>query len=433
MAGLSCAHELASMADVVVLERESWLGGRMHSERLAPDGPWGNFGAQMITADRVNVVRLARAVGCSLTTVKWAHVLDRARLTFQGMHVGTGDQEVLRQTIERLEDEQSRRRDPALSELDDRSFADWLGDLPATVRDFWEEWSQGLANARTEEISLYAAMCLWGDQRVSPWRDAKLARHDLGDCVVDGGTGELGRLLGESLRDRCVTTFEVLECRPGAAGYVINGTQGGVERDFEATNVVCALPAPEALEVLPWLPEWKRAALASVSYGRFLVTPIWVGPAGQCSEFVTAEAHRDGVTYALPAFPLRTSADPDEHGACYQSWVNDGDAQEIWEDSDESIRSGVRAAFLRRFPEYAERIVGIGVKRWRFGLPKFAPGRVKTAPLLVAPVDALHFCGDYLGIANLEQASLSGRDAARAVLGVSPVESIIGYAGASPL
>jgi len=192
MAGLSCAHELAPAADVVVLERETSPGGRMHSERLVPGGPWGNFGSQMITADRVNVVRLARAVGCPLTSVKWAHVLDRARLTFQGMHVRAADQEVLTRTIERLEDEQRHRRDPTLPEIDDRSFADWLGDVPETVRQFWEEWSQGLANATPEEISLYAAMCLWGDQRVSPWHDAEVARHDLGDCVVEGRASSAG-------------------------------------------------------------------------------------------------------------------------------------------------------------------------------------------------------------------------------------------------
>ena len=425
MAGLAAAHALrrAGVDRVVVLEQAAVAGGRMLSERLVPDGPWGNYGSQMITAERVNVVRLARSVGCNLLPVKWAHVLERARLTFQGMRVDQGEQQVLRDTIARLESEQARPRDPALPEIDDRCFADWLGEVPATVREFWEDWSQGLANASISEISLYAALCLWGEQRVSPWSSTAVAHHDLGDCVVGGGTGELGRLLGEALGEGLVTSAEVLECAPGEGGYRIRlGCAGGEHdsrqvREVLAGAVICALPAPVAVQVNRWLPPGKAEALSAVRYGRFLVTPIWVAPASERHRWPHAESYREGQTYALPAFPLRTPDDPELHGACYQSWLNDRDAGAVWQDGDESIRCGVRAAFLRRFPEYEERIVHIGIKRWPHGLPKLSPGRLKGSAQLVAAVEGMHFCGDYSGIANLEEASRSGERAAGEVTG----------------
>lgn len=414
MSGLAAADTLRDH-DVIVIEKEPSVGGRMHSERLDGRGPWGNYGAQMITAERVTVVRLARQAGCVLIPVKWAHVLERARLTFQGMRVEQAAQDELRQTIARLEAEQAVPRDPKLPELDEQSFGHWLGEVHDSVREFWEDWSQGLADASIDAISLYAALCLWGDQRVSPWTGDHVPFHDLGDCIVEGGTGEIGRALGEHLPGVFLTGTEVLECVPDQGGYLIRAHDGDGSVEIHANQVVSALPAPVVLAIGTWLPEWKRSVLASVRYGRFLVTPIWVSPANERCTWQSAEGYRAGQIYTPPAFPLRTPGDVDTEGACYQSWVNDRDAGGIWDDSDDSIRTGVRAAFLKRFPEYEDRIQMIGVKRWQYGLPTMSPGRMGVMDQLIAPVDGMHFCGDYTGVANLEGAAVSGIRAAQGV------------------
>ena len=85
--------------------------------------------------------------------------------------------------------------------------------------------------------------------------------------------------------------------------------------------------APTVLKLAGLLPQGKRDALAAVTYGRFLVTPIWVTPANRRSSWQPSEDYRPDQTYALPAFPLRTPSDPEQAGACYQSWVNDRDAR----------------------------------------------------------------------------------------------------------
>jgi protoporphyrinogen/coproporphyrinogen III oxidase len=415
IAGLAAAYTLRD-EDVVVLEREPSVGGRTYSEQV--DGLWGNYGAQMITSERVTVVSLASDVGCELLSVQWAHVLERARLAFQGMRVGGDAAAQLQEVIRRLEAEQADPRPLTDPSIDATSFGAWLGNVDPSVRAFWEDWSQGLANASVDEISLYAALSLWGDQRVSPWRSAsaEIPRHAYGDCVVAGGTGELGRALGAALGDRVLTNTKVTELRPRRGGYTILARRDGAETELHARRVICALPAPLVLDIAGWLPAAKRDALGSVSYGRFIVTPIWVSRDGEPPRWRAAEPHRPEQTYALRAFPLRTPGDPDRDGACYQSWVNDHAARAIWDDSDESIRSGVASAFLRRFPAYEDRIARIGVKRWHYGLPKLSPGRMQAMSEITAPIGDVHFCGDYTGIANLEGAATSGIRAARAIL-----------------
>ncbi len=415
MAGLTAAYMLRDR-DVVVLEEAPAVGGRMYSEQDDVTGLWGNYGAQMITGDRVKVVQLANEVGCRLIPVRWAHVLERARVAFQGMRVDGEAADQLQETIRRLEAEQARPRPLTDPSIDQTSFGAWLGDVRPAVREFWEDWSQGLANAAVDEISLYAALCLWGDQRVSPWASAEVPRHELGDCVVEGGTGQLGLAIGAALGDRLMTGTTVTEVAGENGGYAVTCRRDGQELSIRAERVVVALPAPAVLQVAGMLPQAKRDALAAVTYGRFLVTPIWVTPAGRKSSWQPSEDYRPDQTYALPAFPLRTPPDPEEAGACYQSWVNDRDAGAIWNDSDESIRAGVRAAFLKRFPDFADRVAHIGIKRWECGLPKLAPGRMTAMDELMAPVGGIHFCGDYTEVANLEGSAASGMRVAQEIL-----------------
>jgi len=414
MSGLAAAYSLRD-ADLLVVDEAPWIGGRMLSARLQPNGPWGNLGAQMITPERVTVVGLAEATGCELLSVKWAHVLERTRLAFEGLGLNDKAQAQLQASIARLEAEQANPRDPTSPDLDGVSLAEWLGDVDEGVAAFWESWSQGLANASIIEISLYAALCLWGTQRLTAWSTDEVPTHGRGDCIVMGGTGELGLALGKALDDRVLTRMRVQSVRPEGGGYaaVLRGPDG--EAEIKAKSIVCSLPAPCALEVMDWLPDWKKTALASIKYGHFIVTPIWVSRDGAHSSWTPTAYSRPAQTYALPAFPLRTPGEVDEVGACYQSWVNDRHARQIWSDDDESIQVGVRKAFLRRFPEYVDRIEAIGVQRWRYGLPKFAPGRMQALEQLQASVDNVHFCGDYMQVPNLEGAALTGQRAAAEV------------------
>lgn len=65
--------------------------------------------------------------------------------------------------------------------------------------------------------------------------------------------------------------------------------------------------------------------------------------------------------YASPrrAAPAQAAADP----PFFTSIATDADARRIWDDDDESIKSGVTHVFTTLYPQLAARILHVGVKR----------------------------------------------------------------------
>src|SRR5579859_1665992 len=122
LAGLAAAQRLRQF-DLEVIDAAGWIGGRTRSVKL-PDGPWINFGAQYITEDRPNVVELADSLGIEL--VKSEMFEDYYRLLLPTDPVARKEAEA---GIRRIEEEQSKPRPLTLPELDEQSFADWLGPM----------------------------------------------------------------------------------------------------------------------------------------------------------------------------------------------------------------------------------------------------------------------------------------------------------------
>jgi monoamine oxidase len=122
LAGLSAAYYLRDL-DLEVVDAADEVGGRTKSVWL-PNGPWINYGAQYITDDRPHVVALADAVGVELVPYKgfgdyWKQLLPSNPAELAEVEA----------TIQRIEAEQKNPRPAILPELDDQSFADWLGPL----------------------------------------------------------------------------------------------------------------------------------------------------------------------------------------------------------------------------------------------------------------------------------------------------------------
>jgi oxygen-dependent protoporphyrinogen oxidase len=409
LAGLGAAYALRDL-DVQVFESDDDVGGRTRSETVG-DGFWMNYGAQYITPDKTRIVELADELGVPLVTVTYPGSYKRSRQVLSPAHHAEVDG-----LISLLERAQAEGRADA-AELDRQTFAEWLGDLDEGVAMFWENWCYGLINGSMIETSTYGAMWLWGDQRTSPWTDDDVPRHQRGDCVVSGGTQRLAHALAGRLGGKIRLGHTVTGVQRVGDGYRITADHDGSAKEFLARKVVCALPAPVALNVIQDLPAWKSAALRRVRYGRYMATPVLVAPEGALASTLTIGPSRPGQTYNSNWFALRTPTDPDLQGAAFHAWLDDRLARQVWDDPDETLRSGVARAFLKRFPHYDGRITRIGLRRWRFGLPQYYRGRMADAEELAAPSGDIFFCGDYTSAANMEGALRSGELAARQILG----------------
>jgi predicted NAD/FAD-dependent oxidoreductase len=180
-------------------------------------------------------------------------------------------------------------------------------------------------------------------------------------------------------------------------------------------RVVCALPAPVAAAVLVGIPEWKRHALRSVPYGRFISTPIAVGPAEERRSLPRLARPRPGQVYNSNHFEFKTPTDFDREGGCFHSYVYDRHARVLWQDPDESIRAGALRAFINAHPQFLDRVGYVGLQRWKYGNPHYYPGRMKQLPALQASCDGIAFCGDYTDFSNMEGAVRSGRKVAESI------------------
>jgi monoamine oxidase len=409
IAGLTAALHLGDL-DVCVLEQDGHAGGRTYSRRFS-DQVWANFGAQYLLPDKAGMVRLAESVGAGLITVP--HVATHDLETIES---GQAVSVSLAETEERLAKEQANPRDPTLPELDDASFAEWLGDRPPGEMAAWEHWSQSSISGSIIHMSLYGALVLWGKHRSGAFDDDPVTYHDRGECVVAGGTGSIADAIAMRLGDRIRLGARVLGVfRAGGRNTVVFEQHGDV-RVIQARTVVSAVPSLVAADLFGELPEWKRALLRSVPYGRFLSTPIVVTPLGQAGQPRRPVPFRPGQSYNDNQFLHKTPGDIDEAGGCFHSYMYDANARVAWDDDDESVMAGAVNALLQARPDLAGRIDWVGVKRWRYGNPQYFPGRMKALPGLREPVGGIHFGGDYTDFSNTEGALRSGGRVAREVL-----------------
>lgn len=406
IAGLAAAARLGPNTEMEIFEEAHHIGGRTKSEALDAN-TWANFGAQYISNDKIKLVELSARAGVNLIRAPFgsagAAELGNAAIGAQ-----------VQRQIERVEAEQARPRPAEERELDDQTFLSWLGPCSDEATSFWNHWAGRMLCCSISEVSLYGVLWFWGEQRTSPWTVEPVERAALdGPCVVQGGTGELARGLARvSGAKVCLGTAVESVLKDGHGGYLIETQRAGRPLHVRARKVICALPASIAARVCRDMPDWKTDALRSVHYGRFLSTPIRVTSVDRPVDAWRATPFRPGQIYNGNDFRLRTPGDIDADGCVFHSYVYDKHARQIWKDPDESIKSGAVNALLQRFPEFGHRISWVGIQRWRYGLPHYSPGHMKRIPSLCAPVDGIHFCGDYCSPANMEGAARSGERAA---------------------
>ena len=409
LSGLTAAQKLRGL-DIEVLDAASWIGGRTRSVQL-PDGTWINYGAQYITEDRPAVVELADSLGVEL--VRSEMFEDYYKLLLPADPTARAEAEA---GMRRILEAQSRPRPLALPELDDQSFADWLGPMSEAAADYFERITLLMNCASTVDLSVVGGLWVWGDQRTSPWNTPDIPHHDRGELVVAGGTSMLAQALAREIGGRVSLRTTVESVEADGDGYLVRAAGPEGPRSIRARRVVCALPGPVAAGVVRDLPGWKLDALRAVHYGRWISTPIVVAPAGRDAGPYRLVASRPGVRYNADTFMARTPGDIDAAGGCFHSFMADAAAKVVWSDPDDSIASGAVRAFLAAMPQYTGRILRVDVHRWRYGHPQYVRGLMKHFPQLGVPVEGIAFAGDYTWQANMEGAVQSGQRAGDQVL-----------------
>jgi oxygen-dependent protoporphyrinogen oxidase len=414
IAGLAAAWRLRHR-DVLLLEGEDRLGGRMRSE---PCGEyWLNYGAHLFPAPGSVVDGMAR--DCGLETVPVAGgmmglavgstILDHGRVETYPLRLPLPVRDRIAFARAGLKVHRAvarhHRAGRSLAFEDDRTFEAFLGPLPPAVREIFS----CAAHRATAELDELSARCgiglfalVWGG------RGSLIARNLL------GGTGALPEALGRELGDRARTGCRVHAVRSDGSDLVVHFDGGEVR----ARQVIVAAQAPHAAPLVAPVAEQTAAALAQLTYGAFLTVAV------ETNE-VTAMPYDDVYAIATPgrvfdmftnqAHALRRDG-PRRPGGSLMLFSGGRAAAALAREPDEVVVERFLGDLHALYPQTRGVVAGATVHRWELGNVYARPGRRRLQARLEGPHGAhrnLHLAGDYFAeLGNLEAAARTGLAAA---------------------
>jgi oxygen-dependent protoporphyrinogen oxidase len=429
IAGLAAAWELRDR-DVVVLEAEPRIGGRLMSEPRDPY--WLNFGGHVVGGPETATGRLLQATGvdaAELPGVLGGLVLGgrllaggrvesyplRARLPVQdriGLIRAGGRLRIAVARYGRVSrlrpgESEAERRARVLAFRDDATFAEFLGQVRPAVDAVFRATIRRSSGEPEEVAAGYGIgyfQLVWD-------RSKGLTRN------IVGGSSRLPEAIAAALAGRVFTGHRVTAVSHVTDGVVVGFEEGGRERAIHARAAVVATPAPIARRVIGDLPAGVARALEGISYGPYVV-----------GAFLTDE------TAPMPYDDVYAAATPDmsfnmlfntanvlrrggarEPGGSLMVYSAATLARDLAGLADADVERRYLDDIHGLFPALRGHIREAVIRRWETGLPHPRPGRHLLQPALEQPLGAIHLAGDYLGTTYIETAIETGTAAAHRI------------------
>jgi oxygen-dependent protoporphyrinogen oxidase len=425
IAGLSAAWELRDR-DVLVLEADDRVGGRLMSE---PRGRyWLNFGGHVLAGEDSATGRLLAAAGVEARDVPGvltALAMNgrllaggrvetyplRLRLTWPerlallraGARVRLAVVEYGRVARRRAGETEADRRARVLAYRDDRTFADFLGPVPAEVDAIFRPTIQR-SSGEPEQVS--AGYGIGYFQLV--WdRKGGLSRNVL------GGSARLPEAIAAALGERVRTGARVE--RVVADGDSVTVHHGGDR--LRARHAVVATPAFAAGELLEGIPVETAEALGRVAYGPYVVGALLTdepGPMPYDGIYAVATP-KTSFNMLFNTANVTRGPGPREPGGALMVYSAASLAQALADHDDEAVARIYADDVARIFPAVAGHIREVRIRRWPHGLPHPRPGRHLLQPALERPLGNVFLAGDYLGTTYVDTAVTTGTAASHEI------------------
>jgi len=422
VAGLRAAHRLCDF-DVVVLESESDVGGRTLSRQLG-DYVY-NVGAQVILGDTGPAASLADELGVSRTLIRKSRVplFFNNRLyhsatqpgLLMSLPIGLRDKiEFARQALSiryrfgSLASSEFDARDPRLTELTRESLSDFLGGLSPGLYALWQAIST-IADGEPPELA-------------TPFHPIMVMLHFLAaEYAVTDGSHALTKALAREVGSRLRANAKVKAIRPGAHGVVVEATEQGVERSYNARKCVIAVPAPVACNLLVDAPWWKMNALEQVGYTaqtsaaflldipseRLLAPGVWRVPV----------SGRRICAVTDPSFFYAESYRAQAGTGMLRVYTGDVVSRQLADvDNQQALRELTHELNIL-FPGIDAHVLDADVHHWRNANPRWDAGYPERYEILGKPCGDLHFCGDYTSPGYMNGSISSGERVAVEVAG----------------
>ena len=426
LAGLTAAWRLRDL-DVVVLEAEHRVGGRLRSE---PRGDvWLNFGAHVFGGAGSATGRLIDAVGVRAIEVpgRLAAVAlggtiaasgrvetfpfrlplpprSRASLVRAGARLRLAVRSYAAVAAERPGEDPAARQLRMLQFRDDRSFSEFIGPLSPDVGAIFRAT---LTRSSGEPDELAAGYGIGYFHLV--WsKSAGLSRN------IVGGSSKLPESLAAGLGGRIRTGARATAVVSDAGGVRVTYDAEGRERTIRARSVVVATPAFVARGIVHDLPAETAAALEAVRYGPYVVGAFLTRetvPMPWDRIYALATPGRSFSMLFNTANILRSGPERQPGGSLMVYAAADG-ARSLGEFDDGEVADRFLADLAQIYPATRGLVDEVVIQRWERGLPYAAVGRSRLQEPLTRPLGRVHLAGDYLGTWYTETAIQTAERAA---------------------
>jgi len=428
--GLAAAWHLRDR-NILVLEASDRIGGRIRSELRGPY--WLNLGAHVFGGPGTATGRLVAEVGCELAPVP-GHLValelndkilvggrpelypfllplslsERAALIRTGARLKLAVRRYAQLSRPRPGEPLAETRRRILGYGDDRTFADWLGDVPGDAAALFRA-TVTRSTAELEEISMghgagYFAL-VWS------------AGEGLSNNIV-GGAGMLIDGIGRALGGRLRLGAEVGEVADEGDHVRVRFQHDDVDAEVSARHVVVATKAFEAARIVTTLPAETRSALDAIPYGPTVVMAMLTdeqGPMPWDDLYALATPKRAFNMLFNIVNVLRPRAAEREPGGSLMVYRSGHAALEMFEQPDEFVTQAFLDDLYAIYPEARGLVRETILLKLPRMLPYVAPGRAAIQPALERDLGRVHLAGDYLGGTYTETAIASGEEAARAI------------------
>jgi oxygen-dependent protoporphyrinogen oxidase len=447
IAGLSAAWRLRHF-DTLLLESTSRVGGRIRSERRGPY--WLNWGGHVYAGGNSATAWLLNSTGVDSVPVpgSLSGLSMNGKLLLKGRvetypfripmawsarvgMVRAGAKVALRvaryaRIVGRRPGETEAGRQQRIYDfMNDRSFKDFIGDLPEDAEALFKPTVTRSA-ADIDQLSAGAGVGYFS----LVWNIGA----GLSQSIV-GGPSTLTESIAAALGERVRLQAPVNEIVRKKDSVVVRYQEGGVQQEVEARCVVLATPATVAHRVAVDLDRGVRDALSQVVYGPYV-----------SAAFLTDETGRqvwdDAYAIATPKRSFNVALNLSNIARGYESERQPGSslmtfspgslARELLEHDDDTIRRTYLDDLDQVLPGFADKVVEAEVQRWPTGAPYCFPGRAKLQPALTRRSGRVLLAGDYLGTLYTETAIQSGLSAAQEARSLLATDRQTAYRALSP-
>lgn len=429
LAGLAASWRLRHL-DTVLLESGARVGGRIRSERRGQY--WLNWGGHVFAGEGTSTDALLREAGITAAQLPGSlaglamngklllrgrvetypfripmSMSSRVALLKAGAKVGRAVLEYADVVRQRPDEDPALRQQRIYEFENDRSFRDFVGDLPEDADALFRPTVTRSA-ADPHELSAGAGIGYFS----LVWNIGQ----GLNRGIV-GGPSTLTEGIAAALGDRVQLNSDVVEIVHKHRSVVVRYRQDGIDHEVEGRFVVLATPATVSHRVAVDLPDDIREALGKIVYGPYVSAAFLTNETTRQpwdKAYGIATPKRSFNVVLNQASLVRGHESMRQPGSSIMTFSPASLARALLEKSDEEILDIYTGDLNQVLGDgFGDSVVEAQVQRWETGAPYCFPGRGALQPTLTRRGSRVFLAGDYLGTLYTETAIQTGFSAAQ--------------------